>query len=316
MSRRAAILSLSTWALAATPLYAAEATLTRPDPPGTPTPVTLGVFVADVAWIDDAAQTFEVDLFVTLGWHDHRLAWTPTEGEGDARLLPLSAVWNPELLLLNRRQVSRFFPDQVRISPDGSVRSRQRLQATLTAHFDLREFPLDRQTLEIQAVSTRGPDEVALSTDPATSGHLERFSITGWSVEPGTPRIDSFEILPGSRRVVRFVLPIDAVRDRAYYLWKAMLPTALIVFMAWTVFSLDHSTSVLGSASRRPRSSPWSHSSSASGACSRRFPTSPVPTTTARGLAAHFRDVGRNGPRQPDAGERAQGAGRAVGSMG
>ncbi len=242
MSRRAAIrLSLSTWALAATPLYAAEATLTRPDPPGTPTPVTLGVFVADVAWIDDAAQTFEVDLFVTLGWHDHRLAWTPTEGEGDARLLPLSAVWNPELLLLNRRQVSRFFPDQVRISPDGSVRSRQRLQATLTAHFDLREFPLDRQTLEIQAVSTRGPDEVALSTDPATSGHLERFSITGWSVEPGTPRIDSFEILPGSRRVVRFVLPIDAVRDLAYYLWKAMLPTALIVFMAWTVFSVDHS---------------------------------------------------------------------------
>ncbi len=40
MSRRAAIrLSLSAWALAANPLYAAEATLTRPGPLGTPTPV-------------------------------------------------------------------------------------------------------------------------------------------------------------------------------------------------------------------------------------------------------------------------------------
>jgi hypothetical protein len=49
----------------------------RPDPPGTVTEVKLGVFVMDLASIDDATQTFNADFFLIRRWRDARLAFEP-----------------------------------------------------------------------------------------------------------------------------------------------------------------------------------------------------------------------------------------------
>ena len=44
--------------------------LERPDPPGTATPVTVGLFIIDVTDIDDSNQTFDADIIGTLKWRD------------------------------------------------------------------------------------------------------------------------------------------------------------------------------------------------------------------------------------------------------
>jgi len=65
---------------------AGSAPVDRPDPPGTTTEVRLGIFVMDVASIDDANQTFTADFFLILRWTDPRLAFAEPAGCSSATI--------------------------------------------------------------------------------------------------------------------------------------------------------------------------------------------------------------------------------------
>src|SRR5688500_16292800 len=73
-----------------------ESAATRPDPEGRATRVSVGIYVVDVAEIDDTRRTFTADVYVLLHWKDGRLA----SPEASRRVLPLTAVWHPALLIL------------------------------------------------------------------------------------------------------------------------------------------------------------------------------------------------------------------------
>ncbi|MBW2395720.1 MAG: hypothetical protein JRG95_15780, partial [Deltaproteobacteria bacterium] len=213
--------------------------MARPDPEGVPTPVHVGLFIIDLASLDDPSQTFFVDMVINLRWKDPRLAFEPTSESGSIRILPLSRVWNPRLLLTNQRRTTLMNPHEVRVQADGSVSYRQHVVATLASALDLREFPFDRQTLWIHLASPYGPDEVALVSAPELTGRLPRFSVAGWKVELGEAKVDSIEIISGQRVAARVGLSIVAERLTGYYVWKVLVPMGLIVIMAWSVFWLD-----------------------------------------------------------------------------
>lgn len=215
------------------------ATLSRPDPPGTPTEVRVRLLVIDVASIDDASQTFKADVLASLRWRDPRLAFQTAPGSEEVRVVPLSEVWQPELLLVNRREASRAYPDLARISPDGGVMYRQRFFLTLASPLDLRRFPFDRQTLVVRVVSLYPKDEVRFVPEPLEQGPRPEFTIAGWSVEVDELTADSVDA-PGGQQLSRLLLSLPARRDTRYYYWKLFVPLGLIVFMAWSVFSLDH----------------------------------------------------------------------------
>ena len=67
----------------------------RPDPAGTPTPVTVGVRLIDLREINDVDQTITVDLGILRTWTDMRLAHL----EGCE--IALDEVWYPELIARN-----------------------------------------------------------------------------------------------------------------------------------------------------------------------------------------------------------------------
>ena len=46
----------------------------RPDPDGTPTEISVGLYFLDVAQIDDVAQDFGADVVIRAAWTDPRLA--------------------------------------------------------------------------------------------------------------------------------------------------------------------------------------------------------------------------------------------------
>jgi len=215
------------------------AALSRPDPRGTATEVRVRVFVIDVASIDDASQTYKADLLAAIRWRDPRLAFAAVPGTDEVRVLSLSEVWQPDLLLVNRREATRVYPDQVRVSPDGTVLYRQRFLVTLASPLELRRFPFDRQTLAVRLVSLYPADEVQLVPEPVQEGPRPDFTIAGWSLEVGDFTADQLES-PGGQQLSRLVLSLPASRDTRYYYWKLFVPLGLIVFMAWSVFSLDH----------------------------------------------------------------------------
>lgn len=144
--------------------------------------VLVSIVVIDVAEIDDAAQTFRVDLHLSMRWRDERLA-DPTEA--GLRRRSLFDIWHPEIGFANQRDGALLLPTEVTIDPQGNVVYRQRFGGTLSARFDLRDFPFDHQTLPIIVVSLLyGPDRVSLVVANTGSG-ADSFTVPGWDVDLG-----------------------------------------------------------------------------------------------------------------------------------
>lgn len=213
--------------------------VTRPDPEGTPTEVSVGLYFLDVSQIDDVAQEFAADVVIRAIWTDPRLADPEAP---PTRVLPLNETWNPEVGFLNRRVVDLVLPQTVRVDPAGQFLYVQRALATFAAPLDLRRFPGDAQELEVQLVSYRyTPGELDLRVDRTFTGSLEAFSVTGWQLELGAADAAPF-VLPGvdlARAGITFRL--RAQREQAYYLLTMFIPLVLIALMAWCVFWIDPS---------------------------------------------------------------------------
>jgi len=212
----------------------------RPDPPGTATMITVGVYLSDINSIDDARQEYSVDIFVKIEWNDPRLALPEDERSGQTRIFSLEDIWWPRGLIINDRGTSPQLPLVANIDPHGKVTYRQRRWGTLAADLKFQEFPFDSQRLEIDvAFYQYSPDEIGFSSDSGIMGDEGTFSAEGWRfriLEPtfGEARVPSQEIVRP-----RLTFAIEAVRNSDYYLLTMVLPMSLIVFMAWTAFWLQ-----------------------------------------------------------------------------
>src|SRR4051794_5388119 len=107
----------------------ASALIERPQVEAGPTPVSVGIWMADITGVDSAQQNFTAEVAVVLRWKDPRLTHT---GSGIVRY-PLEQVWHPRLAVVNETDsVTRKFPEAVEVDPDGTVNYRQRYAGAFT----------------------------------------------------------------------------------------------------------------------------------------------------------------------------------------
>jgi len=218
-------------ALAAAGTGAGGSAADRPDPEGRATRVSVGIYVVDVAEVDDARRTFTADVYVILRWKDPRLA----SRKGPRRILPLTTFWHPAVLVLNQRSVNRLLPEVASVNREGIVEYRQRFQGTFSVALDLRSFPLDEQTLAVRIVSPgQSPAEVELV--PAEhSGRAQELSILDWTIGPPMSRADPL-VAPDGREVAGFTCTLAARRQAAAYVYQFVIPLTFIVCMSWAAF--------------------------------------------------------------------------------
>jgi gamma-aminobutyric acid receptor subunit beta len=208
----------------------------RPSEPGKPTLVYFAMFLIDVDEISSADQSFTANLYYELQWKDPQQA----HDRASSIAKPLDAVWNPRVLILNQQKLFKTMSDTVEITPKGDVIYRQRVWGHFSQPLDLREFPMDTQTFEIQLVSARySPAEVSFAQSPAwNSGIAKRFSqadwdIVSWKITPGAYR--HMDQGPGSASIT---LSLKAKRKVDYYTMNLILPLIFIVAMSWIAFWL------------------------------------------------------------------------------
>lgn len=215
-----------------------ELTLTRPDPDGVPTEITVGAYLVDLFKIHDAEQTFSADLFFVMTWHDERLLNVAGRSLAGCRL-PVESVWAPRVWVINERELRRSLEDYVVVGPDGLVRYQQRFQGVFTNRLDLHDFPLDRQKLAMQIVLGRvGLEEITLEQDEVT-GAAGEYSIADWTVIGGSVDYTPFRLATLDQDLPQVSYGIEVRRNRAYYAQKVFLPLILIVCMSWAVFWID-----------------------------------------------------------------------------
>lgn len=214
----------------------------RPDPEGTSTIVHVRIVVVDVSTIHIAEQTFTADFVLILKWRDPRLALEDGHGSEGPRTVEFGDTWDPIVGIVNQRDLRKHSRDFLRVNPDGEVTYVQRFSGTLSARLDLRDFPLDVQTLPIVIRSwIYGPDEVIFDLDHRGTGEEGAFSIAGYTVHTSRVYETAMHVAALEREVTHIVYEFEAVRHTGFYFTSVLLPLTLIVLMAWAVFWIDPS---------------------------------------------------------------------------
>lgn len=203
----------------------------RPDPDGPPTEISMGVILTDVLSISDVDQTISLDLSMVMSWTDPRLA--PLEG----CRMSLDDVWYPVLSLRNSGRMFQRLPKVVSITEGGRVVYHQRIAGTFASYHTLNGFPFDRKEIALSVFPANWSDEtVVLKIDEDFTGIAPKLNISDWRILGFTTEADEKEI--EELGVARSVLTatISAERYVAYYIWKVIIPIALIIMMSWSVF--------------------------------------------------------------------------------
>ena len=240
LSLMGVVLVLTSW-LGALPGWAAcevppDLALERPDPEGTPTSVSIGLFLIDLHSINDSDQLYRADLFVSASWQDPRLASTDPSSSLSGCRVPLDAVWNPRIAIVNEYSTRRVFEKTVSIAADGRVEYLQRLQGEFTSRLDLREFPFDRHELHVDLGAVGySPDqlEITVETGRGLSGDL---TIADWELGEIYAEVEPLYIKPRDRYVSAASFRVPVRRRVGFYTLKTFLPLTLIVCMSWAVF--------------------------------------------------------------------------------
>ncbi len=220
-------------ALASAP---AAANTGRPNAELGPTQVRVGIFLIDLDAIDSASQSFQANIYFEAEWKDPRLA---DEAGGTTATRRLDEVWNPRLQILNQQRIWSSLADVVDIEPDGTVTYRARVWGDFSQPLDLREFPFDKQMIEIPVVAAGyGPDEVVLSAR-AGSGIGTEFSVADWKIVDWRMTTDVEVPGPEGAKDASVAMILEAERLRGYYWIKVIAPLILIVAMSWAVNWID-----------------------------------------------------------------------------
>jgi len=115
---------------------------------------------------------------------------------------------------------------------------RQKIWGWFSQPLDLRDFPLDRQTLKIHIIAV-GLLESQVAMTPLVKEHgrssaiAKQFSLPDFKVVSWKARPQPYIPFEGQVGIPGFVMEIDIERRTNYYFWKIIFPLCLIVIMSW-----------------------------------------------------------------------------------
>jgi hypothetical protein len=204
----------------------------------------VGFFVNDIRGIDPVRDEFQFRGYVQVLWCDPRLAFDP-ELEGQSELVftgdrfekEFKRMWTPSGYPVNKVGEMSFSERVLRIRHDGTIEQSINVSVPLATHYDLRRFPLDRQTLELQVESFLwNRDQLQFVHDETISGFSDGISIPEWNIEAVNGRVSEIAVMRSDTPFSRYILEIEITRKSGFYLWKVFLPLIVIVALSWSVF--------------------------------------------------------------------------------
>jgi hypothetical protein len=223
---------------------AAESTITKPPNPNGPTLVGVGFFVSDIRGIDPVRDEFQFRGYVRVLWCDPRQAFDP-EIEGQDELVfsgaqvenKFKGMWFPSGYPVNKVGELSFSERVLRIRHDGTIEQSTNVSLPLATHYDLRRFPIDRQTLELQVESYLwNRDQLQFIHDETISGFSNGIAIPEWDIETVNGDVSEIAVLRSDTPFARYTLEIEISRKPGFYIWKVFLPLIVIVSLSWSVF--------------------------------------------------------------------------------
>ncbi|KAH9388852.1 Glycine receptor subunit alpha-3 [Tyrophagus putrescentiae] len=182
-------------------------------------------------------------------WNDNRLQFDNRSGRINYLVLTdPERIWKPDLFFKNEKDGhyhTIIMPNiLLRIYPNGDVLYSIRLSLTLACPMDLKYYPLDRQTCELQMASYGYTSDDLIFTwkskDPvqvAKDINLPRFTLQDFKTRICTSRTNT-----GEYSCLKVELLFK--REFSYYLIQIYIPCAMLIFVSWVSFWLDPNATV------------------------------------------------------------------------
>ncbi|MCH8033100.1 MAG: hypothetical protein IH950_04980 [Bacteroidetes bacterium] len=194
--------------------------------------VSISILILDIIKIDDANQRSTIDFVVQLEWMEKNLVskWK------EKTLVSEDEIWTPDIQIFNDYNLIKKKKDLYEVNPDGSVLYQQRFVGGINSRHNFSEFPLDEFIMKIQIVAIN-PDVIFIVSNNSPEDRSHRYSISGWKINS-----EWIEVGVGDERfkdLANTTYFIVAKRNINYYIWKVIIPLAMVVFMSWLVFWVD-----------------------------------------------------------------------------
>jgi Neurotransmitter-gated ion-channel ligand binding domain len=217
------------------------------DPPGDPTFVAVGLFIAEVTEVNEVENTFTIEVFMDNVWCDPN---RPSRDQSRRKTITGTAAeerlndgWNPNITFVDEIEAPSEENQELKLFPDGTVEYQQKLNVTLENRYDLRKFPFDRQKLRIELESFDWPaKDVVLKREADKVAFSERFEIPEWRAVAVGSDIRKMREARARRPFSELVVTLEVDRESGFYVWKVLVPLVLLVGISWSVFWMSGET--------------------------------------------------------------------------
>ncbi|XP_054159988.1 glycine receptor subunit alpha-2-like [Oppia nitens] len=212
--------------------------------------VKVSIEMYSMASVNDLSSEFRMNLLADLEWSDPRLASkADSECVGDEEFTiegsewHLDRIWSPKLRVPNNKNPAALDRDAkivlLRVTSNGYVRIRKRLNLELICEMRFQNYPMDRQSCDLSFISSDLTNEsmtVDWTTDDSFTSsnnfYMTGFALESWQLKSGTMRTKGEQF---SSVTVIFNLK----REWGHYLFDIYLPTTLVIVVSWMTFWMD-----------------------------------------------------------------------------
>lgn len=206
--------------------------LSPPSVDGKPVEVAIGYYVLDFARITTREATFDATGYLEMSWLDPRLA-----RPGATRMVDVSSIWTPEVFFLNAVEAPReHHKPVVEVDERGVVTSWVILSGKFSTLMELGRFPFDRQSLPVKIGAFADESIVKFVVKPELVRIDPEAFVTDWTIETPKAQVRSREYVPGQGKYAHFVYEVQVARRPTFYVWRAMVPLALLAAVSFAAF--------------------------------------------------------------------------------
>jgi len=218
---------------------------TSVSPPQRPTEVIIGAYLMGLSRVSDPSEafpSFEVEMFIDLSWQDKSLAFAYEgieqmvflEEEAEEKL---SEIWSPDIEIQNEVEQRTTESIDLIILSDGTVQYEESFGAIIAANLDLRRFPFDDQTFDLEIQSFVWDEyDLILNVNEQQLGMDPDLQTPEWEVT-------GVEALLGKRLEIRddqefstCTFRIHAKRRSGHYLLRVLMPLMFVMLLTWSAF--------------------------------------------------------------------------------
>lgn len=223
--------------------------------------VGITMHIISISTVSEVDMDFTVDFYLRQTWQDPRLAFRTMDTFGFERIKQLTVgieyldkLWKPDTFFPNEKKsyfhTATTHNSFLRIMPDGTVYTSQRLTVTASCPMELQLFPMDTQLckLEVESYGYTTDDIDMYWGSKKDSGNPPESAVAFSDFflpqfRPNGYRVNTTRATTSSGAYVRLNVEVILSRNLGFYLMNIVIPSMLIVSISWVSFWLSREAS-------------------------------------------------------------------------